>query len=218
MATGGHNKRSTTKVRGLTLVEMTLILSVIAILSTVLIPTIMAQITQARILRARDDVHQLGNAIERFYTDTGFLPQSTDSIDGGPGTSYIDLLITDGSIPALPASSASDVMDWTNGKTDFFANHLVNNVPGYALKTESDIPGWNGPYLANFPEPDPWGNRYMCNILFLDPRPGVVKENGTPKNAVFVLSAGPDGIIETTYEQLVTNVAYGGDDIVHRVQ
>jgi len=200
----------------LTLVEMTIILSVIAILTAVLVPTVMSHITQSRILRARQDVRTLAEAITRFYQDTGFVPQTTDSTDGGPGDNEIDMLVTAGEIPALPSNPA-EVSQWATGTTDFFSNHLVNNVPGYALKAGQDDLGWNGPYLATLPQADPWGNRYMVNIVYLDTSPGVV-EDGKVKSAVFVASAGPNGIVELTFDQPVTDVTVTGDDIVHRIQ
>lgn len=200
----------------LTLVEMTIILSVIAILTAVLVPTVMSHITQSRILRARQDVRTLAEAITRFYQDTGFVPQTTDSVDGGPGNNAVGMLVTAGGIPALSGNSA-EVSAWATGTTDFFSNHLVNNVPGYSLKANQGSLGWNGSYLASLPQADPWGNRYMANIVYLDPSPGVV-EDGQVKKAVFVVSAGPNGIIEVPFDQPVTDVEVTGDDIVNRMQ
>ncbi len=218
MAMLSHNEDLTTRCRAkrLTLVEMTIILSVIAILTAVLVPTVMSHITQSRILRARQDVRTLAEAITRFYQDTGFVPKTTDCIGGDPGNNEVDMLVSDGMAPALPDSPA-DVSHWVSGDVDFFTNHLMNNVPGYNLKTGPDDLGWSGAYLASAPQADPWGNRYMVNIVFLDPRPGVV-EDGLVKRAVFVVSAGPDGVINTPFEQPVTDVTVRGDDIVHRMQ
>jgi len=219
MAEKMRNRWSTTRGqrrRWLTLVEMTIILSVIAILTAVLVPTVMSHITQSRILRARQDVRTLSDAITRFFQDTGFFPKTTDSVDGVAGTNEVDLLVSAGRAPTLPDNSA-EMRIWAQGKADFFGNHLVNNVPGYALKSRMDVLGWNGPYLASPPEADPWGNRYMVNIVHLNPSTGVV-DGGQVKSAVFVVSAGPDGVIETPFDQPVTDVSIEGDDIVHRMQ
>ncbi len=201
----------------LTLVEMTIILSVIAVLTAVLVPTVMSHITQSRILRARMDVRTLGDAITRFYQDTGFVPRTTDSIAGGPGRNVVDILVSDGTTPELSVD-AVEVNQWLVGDPDYFGNHLVNNVPGYALKAGGDELGWAGPYVTQYPAPDPWGNRYMCNVLYLDPQPGVVADDGSAKRAVLVVSAGPNGIMETAFEQPVTDVETRGDDVVHRIQ
>ncbi len=200
----------------LTLVEMTIILSVIAILTAVLVPTVMSHITQSRILRARQDVKTISEAIHRFYQDTGFVPRTTDSIDGYQGSHIVDLLVSDGASPALP-KDPTGLYTWVTGTADFLGNHLVNNVPGYTLKADVDGLGWNGPYLTTVPSADPWGNRYMVNVAFLNPQPGVV-DNGRIKRAVFVVSAGPDGTIDLPFDQLVTDVVILGDDIVQRIQ
>jgi len=203
--------------RPLTLVEMTIILSVIAILSAVLVPTVMSHIAQSRILRAKQDVKTLANAIAQLYQNTGFVPKTSDSRNGGPGVQAVDLLVSPGNAPALPVTSAG-VTQWATGTTDMLEHHLYNNVPGYRLKGNDTMPGWNGPYIASPPAADPWGNRYMINIVYLDPTPNVLDLNGNLKSAVFVLSAGENGIVDTLFDQPVTDVAVGGDDIVHRLQ
>ena len=203
--------------RPLTLVEMTIILSVIAILSAVLVPTVMSHISQSRILRAKQDVKTLGNCIAQFYQDTGFVPKTHDSRHGGPGVGAVDLLVSPGNTPALPASPGG-VSEWTTDSADMLEYHLYNNLPGYRLKGNDGMPGWSGPYIASPPTADPWGNRYMINIVYLNPTPNVLDSNGNLKSACFVLSAGENGIVETLFDQPVTDVAVGGDDIVHRLQ
>lgn len=201
--------------RRLTLVEMTIILSVISVLTAVLVPTVMSHITQSRILRARQDVRAISEAIHRFYQDTGFVPKTTDSVDGQMGTNTVDMLVTPGHAPRTPSAAGYDL--WADGTVDYLSNHVVNNVPGYALKTSMDTLGWNGPYFASATDADPWGNRYMVNVAFLEPTPGLVI-NGLVKRAVFVVSAGPNGIIEVPFEQPVTEASLYGDDIVQRIQ
>lgn len=56
----------------------------------------------------------------------------------------------------------------------------------------------------------PWGNRYACNVVYLwccglD-------------EAAWVLSAGPDGAINTSVDQNIVNPTVGGDDIVRRIK
>ncbi len=230
-------KRQRVEKYTFTLVEMTIILSVIAILSAILVPTVMSHVTRSQIIRARQDVKAIGNAINRFYDDVGFVPTTSDSIDGGPGENEIDMMIGPGELPLLPtepvpvnASTAtaaavlpatvnpSQMNDWLTGTADFFSNHLVNNIPGYDLKGGEEQRGWNGPYLSSAPAADPWSMRYMMNVAFMEPSAGVVSADGLPKRAVFVLSAGPNRIVETAFDQAVTSVVIGGDDIVHRMQ
>ena len=203
--------------RGLTLVELAVILSVIAILTAVLVPTVMSHVAQGRLFRARQDVRTLADAIVRFYQDTGFVPRTTDSVGGRAGQNVVDMLVSPGDAPAL-AEGADGVGRWVTGTTDLFQNHLVNNIPGYNLKGPEGGFGWSGSYFSSVLQPDPWGNRYMVNIVFLEPGEGVVSRAGGPKRAVYMLSAGADGVIQTAFEQPVTEASLGGDDIVWRLQ
>ena len=202
----------------MTLVEMVVILSVIAILTAILVPTIMSHIAQSRVLRAHQDVGALANAINTFYKDTGFMPRTTDSVYGGQGVNVVDMLVGPGEVPALPEEEAGQAERWTTGSIDALRNHIVNNAPGYGLKGAGGGLGWNGPYVAADPPTDPWGNRYMANVVFLEEGEGAVSADGQPKRAVFVLSAGADGVIQTPFEQLVTAADVLGDDITHRLQ
>jgi type II secretory pathway pseudopilin PulG len=76
---------------------------------------------------------------------------------------------------------------------------------------------WRGAYLRSPVDPDPWGNRYAVNVAFLDPSPtailgGITAGFGTgdyPRLDVFVLSAGPDEVIDTRIGQ---DGAVAGDD------
>jgi len=198
------------RCRLLTLVEMTIILSVIAILTAVLVPTVMSHITQARILRARQDVRTIADAVVRSYQDMSFVPKTRDSIDGGVGSDAIRLLVSGGNAP-VASQSSPDTTDWETTDFDFLANHIMNNVPGYRLKAAGSAIGWNGPYLATAPEADPWGNRYMINIEYLDTTAGALDPDGAVKLAVFVISAGQDGLIDTAYSQPVTDAGLGGE-------
>jgi hypothetical protein len=56
--------------------------------------------------------------------------------------------------------------------------------------------GWKGPYLTAY-DTDPWGNAYVIAVADLE-----------TTNKVFVLSAGPDGILQTS-----TNSGPINDDI-----
>jgi len=65
------------------------------------------------------------------------------------------------------------------------------------------------PFAAPAPEPDPWGNRYLVNAGPLS--------DAAPA-PVWVLSAGPNGVIETPYRASSTSSGLGGDDIGARVR
>ena len=209
---------SSGKCKAMTLVELVVILSVIAILTAILVPTVLSHIAHARVLRARQDVRALAEAMTTFYNDMGFMPRTTDSVNGGQGTNVVDMLVGPGGAPALPEEGAGEAERWVSGSSDLFRNHLLNNALGYRLKVAGGALGWNGPYFGTDLSEDPWGNRYMANVVFLEPGEGVVSEDGRPKRAVYALSAGPDGIVQTAFEQPVTGADVLADDIAYRLQ
>jgi hypothetical protein len=57
------------------------------------------------------------------------------------------------------------------------------------------------------------------NVALIDLSPGAATASGQAKMAVWVLSAGSNGIMETPFAQsILTAVRPGGDDIGTRVQ
>jgi type II secretory pathway pseudopilin PulG len=106
-----------------------------------------------------------------------------------------DLLGGQGSMPAVPDDSG-----WATGRVA-------------ALDT----------YVSSTTSADPWGNRYLVNIgVALSPataeKPSVPGERGSDMlTAMWVLSAGPNGIIETPFNALASSASLGGDDIGARI-
>ena len=149
---------------------------------------------------------------------------------------------------ALGAGESFWTQAYNGGTVDSLSNHLIENIPGdFAVATRyrnpNDIivatPGgnnidfartdssgfnapfsWRGPYLRGPVDPDPWGNRYAVNVLFLDPNPTAVVAGITagfasadyPRLDVFVLSAGPDKELDTKSAQ--DGAVPGDDDVI----
>jgi type II secretory pathway pseudopilin PulG len=192
--------------RGVSLVEAAIVLSVVAILASITAPAVGSYVDTARLARAREDAQVIGAAIRDFIADNA---ENQFLIDGSNGTTTepptradanrVNLLVSDGDIPALSAAMAAETF-WTgavNGGTiDTLSNHLIENSPAEAAggryRNPSDItivtPGgnnidfarasssgfnapyaWRGGYLRGPVDPDPWGNRYAVNVAFLDP-------------------------------------------------
>ena len=102
---------------------------------------------------------------------------------------------------------------------DMLEHHLVEDRPsgrilnaypyqdmahaGYGLSMGM---GWRGAYLSAI-GPDPWGNHYMVNSVFLN-NPGLRR----PYNTV-CLSAGADGIVDTPFAAVGTKRL--GDDFTY---
>jgi hypothetical protein len=78
-----------------------------------------------------------------------------------------------------------------------FARRGGYPLSGVLVTNALAMPRWRGPYLENVPM-DPWGRAYVIDWH----EPG-------EKKGLFVLSAGPDGIVNTTPR----STAVSGDDV-----
>jgi type II secretory pathway pseudopilin PulG len=198
------------------LIELTVVLAVLVTLALILTPSIANIISDSRSTRARSDCQTIAAAIVQFYRDTGFFPQWATALAGGPGPPDIrlQLLVTPGRTPF-----EEQISQWTQGASDLMADQLLANAPGYTMRSTTSQFGWNGPYLSSELGSDPWGNRYAVNIGLIDTSPGVQTTAGRPKSAVWVLSAGPNGTIETPFVQsTIAATVPVGDDIGFRIQ
>lgn len=146
--TMGSENRALFSVRarsqgGMTLIEATIILSVVAVLTAILAPSVNGYVEQARQARAREDVQTIGEAIQSFITDTAehqFLWDGNGTVAKEPPTrpdttNRVNLLVSDGDIPtrssALVALGDSFWLQGVNGaEVDALSSHLVENAPG----------------------------------------------------------------------------------------
>jgi len=223
--------------KGFTLVEVTIILLVLVILSGILLPTIERFIDLARYVKVKEDVGMLAAIIElwkvdncsRFFKVCG--TSSNQSADN-----RIDLLVSavspQGMIPDTGAflPGGGDPL-WLVPYTgmpgsfnvDTMENQLVTNTPmgnpGWGYPPPGINPascGWRGAYISGPLGPDPWGTRYMANVAFLGPQGarslGALTPPGFNQYDVFVLSAGPDKVVQTPF--LVDGVIGQGDDML----
>jgi len=201
--------------RGFTLIELTVVLAVIVTLALILTPSITNFISDSRVARTRTDTQTVASSIVQFYKDNGFFPQWAEATAGGPGTSAskVDLLISPGNTPTVAVANP-----WTTGTTAMLADQLMTNAPGYTLRNATAQFGWNGPYLSSTIAADAWNNRYAVNVGLIDTTAGAQTASGDAKSAVWVISAGPNGQLETAYLQPITASQAAGDDIAVRVQ
>jgi prepilin-type N-terminal cleavage/methylation domain-containing protein len=212
-------KQKVQNAAGFTLVEITLVLAVLAILALVLTPAVMNFINDARLTRAQADVRTLSNAVLEFNRTTGFYPKTSDSVSGGAGIAVVDMLVSGGNLPLAEVEAVGDAAQWSSGTYDHYENHLLNNVPNYRMRTTPGTMGWSGPYMQSAAvDADPWGNRYMINVIYLDSNVGSQTKLGELKNTVLAISAGPDGLMSTPFTQPVSQSAVQGDDIASRIQ
>lgn len=199
---------------GLTLIELVVVLTAITMLALMLSPLAVNVVNDARVVRTHRDTEAIFLAIIRFSFDTGFFPQWSRAHRGGPGavSDQVDLLVGDGNVPAVESDNL-----WTRGTTDHLEHQLISNAPGYAVRTPLAF-GWSGPYLFGGIEADAWNNRYVVNIGLIDTGRGPRAASGATRSAVWVISAGPDGLMDTLPVQPMTTAKLAGDDIGVRVQ
>ena len=196
---------------GFTLIEIVIVLAIIAVLAGILAPTLTRYVGDARTRKAEADTRNLGAAIGKFYADTGNWPVWFSSANMNTNALKYDLLV---SADGARADQATGITGWdetiTGAAKDTFTDQLIDNVPAYST---SGRRGWKGPYLGHeSATADPWGTKYYANVEFLRP-----SEVGGAKPVV-VLSAGPNKLIETVFDQAGPGLTVCGDDIIFRVK
>jgi prepilin-type N-terminal cleavage/methylation domain-containing protein len=224
MTSNGNDDRSRA---GFTLVEILVAVAILAILSAALTPLVIKYINDGRRARALSDSQTIGQAILAFNLDTGTWPVNGDSNPSDAGELSRLVGLPDGfganDIPDGAGSATGDG-NWDGGGSGGTAgaieDHLIFNRNGTvnplytASSSPPEPPGWNGPYLKSVPV-DPWGNPYVCNVRYLQG----ANVTGTTQaerdqHAVFCLSAGPNGLYETSFNDATElENTPGGDDI-----
>jgi type II secretory pathway pseudopilin PulG len=234
----GAMTRGLSGARGLSLVEVTIMLLVLMTLTGVLAPSIMDFIRDAQWVKAREDCEAIGVSVVRLMRDVGPCLKF-DGSGSCTKANRVDLLYSDG-----PDVTANDVtgeaaagfsgsgntagaLNWHTDSVrgDSMAHQFVDNGGGPAYPTPSDLGsddyagpgtglGWRGAYLSSPVGPDPWGHRYLVNTVFLavardaDAGGGEGQRNGGWSHDTFCISAGPNGQYETPF---AGNATHGVD-------
>ena len=175
--------------RGLSLVEVTIMLLVLMLLTGVLAPSIWDFVIDAKLVKVKEDCEAIGISVARLTRDIGPClkfngtqkctvenrvdllysdgPDVTDDDLSGDGSTYFD---SPGNI-ALHLNWRKD-----DARGDSMEHQFVVNDPHYltpaALGTFTAVGpqfglGWHGAYLSSPIGPDPWGRRYLVNSVFL---------------------------------------------------
>lgn len=183
------------KQSGMSLVEATIILMVLAVLTGVLAPGVADYVNDARDTKVKEDIEAFGISIMRLLRDSR---ESCLLLDASSNSctllNRVDLLYSDGANPTVSVNSYSvQNVGITGGdanwlghtdevpQKDTAANQLILNTPSGLAANQYDDPtssyatggprsgiGWRGAYLAAPVGPDPWGNAYQSNTAFLN--------------------------------------------------
>jgi type II secretory pathway pseudopilin PulG len=245
--------------RGITIIETTVVLSVLFILAGVMSPIVSEMTTTARAVKAKNDASMIATGLINLQKDLGgdalgyggaavaSAMSALSARSAAPSTpAMADVLATGGDEPGtddppeVVAASAPPLFNFLRGATvsaagpergverpgrrrwfervDSLDAHLRSNERGYRYRRPGEYGGWNGPYVSAEVKGDPWGNQYVINTRWLDGGSTAADSQGRPRRAVFVVSAGNNGIIETPFEQSIVDAKAYGDDIVIRIQ
>lgn len=234
--------------RGFTIVETATTLTVMFILAGALAPIVSDSVSTARAVKAANDSRLIATGMIQFERDLGSVVMGDSVVSGsgstGAGASgrRAAVLVSDGDAPEAGADSETDAPDfrkrfllnkpglvapqsgraarhaWLEAATGLIDDHLITNRAGHRVKRPSDTSGWNGPYISAVIKSDPWGKRYMVNTGWLSGGATAADEKGDMRRAVFVVSAGDNGVIDTPYDQPINDASLQGDDIGVRIQ
>lgn len=220
--------------KGLSLVEVTIMLLVLMLLTSVLAPSIWDFVHDAQWVKVKEDCEAIGITFTRLVRDVGPCLHTTGATVGCAKADRVDVLISDGvdpttTTPAVDFSSTAIVTkNWysvgnipATNNFDQMYDQFVTNAPAYKTPMElypTTYPvgplfglGWRGSYIAPPIGPDPWGGRYQVNSGFFAVATDVsgVAEGDTGRwweRDVVCLSPGPDGIIMTPFASPVTGL------------
>lgn len=228
--------------RGVSLVEASIVLSVFAILTAMLAPAIGGYVSDAQHAAAKKDIEVIGTAVTRMLSDVGEAWVLRDGNGGAATTppshaagNRVDLLVGSGTVPTVAVARATAGADWDdvvdNAAVQRLEYYLVQNTPSNlaanAYRTASSMSvatefdpdsgalynaehAWRGAYLPGPIGPDPWGTRYAVNVEFLARALGAGPSGNV--NDVFVLSAGPDRVVDTRFD--VDGATPGSSDLL----
>lgn len=219
--------------QGMSLVEATIILTVLATLTAVVAPAIGDHLEDARHVVAKAEVETIGSGILQLLKDTGSRCLRLVGTTDCTVTNRVDLLVSGGSDPAginmtlapdivLPDAEAATngTVNWMpdgNAPTqqDLLEDQLVENdnatpypAAGFTLAGGPRVKiGWRGAYLSGPVTADPWNSRYQASTLFLTVATNAFDTAGSPNQL-------QEGLREAAWNRDVVVLSAGSNEIV----
>jgi prepilin-type N-terminal cleavage/methylation domain-containing protein len=151
---GHHNPAAMQKSSGrsfaFTLIELLVVIAIIAILIGLLFPAFRAVQNQAKQTQAKNDVTQIVNAVNAYYTDYGKYPVTTGD-----------------DLPITPNSALFDVLRNMTGATVGNTSNpraIIFISPPYVKNTASPRAGIQSTGTSIGIYYDPWGQPYQVAI------------------------------------------------------
>lgn len=170
--------------RGFSLIELSVILGSAAMLAATIAPVGVSYYRSAQTLRAVQDVEIIATAFGRYLVSVG--GPTVWSGDGGAPS----LLVSSGWTPTTSPRAGGK---WAMARDErsvigiddvLYCDSARTSKPSWTHRSLV----WRGPYLQGPTTSDPWGHRYSVNV-------GASALGGS----VLVLSAGPDGRVDTPF-------------------
>jgi prepilin-type N-terminal cleavage/methylation domain-containing protein len=204
---------------GFTLIEIVIAVAIVAIFAAAISPMVFRHLEDAKVGKAQNEAETIATAVLNYYKDTGSWPYTNTN---GPGGNAIDRVISHTNVATGTGPNAgANAGAWaTYGNSKQLGDYLYYNNPdddsradgSAADQANQDWPttgkfAWKGPYVESYQILDPWGNAYVLNARYL---PGG-RYTGSVRHKVFVLSAGPNGVWETSFSDSATEDILGDD-------
>lgn len=227
---------------GMSIVETTIILTVLSALTAILAPSIGGYINEARQTAAKKDVEVIGSALTRMLADVGeawILRDGNGAAATNPpshaAANRVDLLVGAGNAPAVGVVRSGAGTDWNaaidNAAVQRLDYYLVQNTPSnsaanaYRTAASMSVLGEFDPDSGSqFNAEHAWRGAYLPGAINADPWGNRYSVNveflarapgAGPSgnvNDVVVLSAGSDSTIDTRFD--TDGATAGGNDLV----
>ena len=175
--------------RGLSLIEVTIMLLVLMLLTSVLAPSIFDFVNDAQWVKVKEDCEAIAVSVARLHKDVGANLYTDPQGRLQYPDFKMDLMLSDGAKPRIDIVKAPDVSGFPGGVVNWYAEGTSTTVPspfvdscehqlitnatsgGAAIYVEPTAPmvgpyfgqGWRGAYLSPPCASDPWGHTYEVN-------------------------------------------------------